>query len=273
MEMAIQVRPFEKSNILMEGELGVRLGRCVEVVSMGKDAADLATNFRVIRDYGMKFRPSVVMLEMAYNTIFNLHPVLIRAHRGWDFDHNGNDHFLYDPDGKLVFRQFDPNWPLHTVEKQSRPDLEPPIAEGLSYHDLVWLPYEHAHPVGQETFGYLRDVLKYYQDEYPAVRFALHSGLEQAECFANDFYCTNKLVLESGEEIDRNFLALIDNFSWACREAGVPCIGPPFPEIGSSENYQVPNDGHFSVRGHQWLVRETIDSVEEMVKSALSEET
>ena len=43
--VAMQVRLFEKTNFLLEAELGVRLGRPVEVISLGRNNGDLAANF------------------------------------------------------------------------------------------------------------------------------------------------------------------------------------------------------------------------------------
>src|SRR5262249_36687283 len=61
--LSIQVRPFEKYNMLLEEELGLRTGRCVEVLTAGRDAGDMGANFRLVRDYGMQFKPQLVMIE------------------------------------------------------------------------------------------------------------------------------------------------------------------------------------------------------------------
>ena len=39
------------------------MGKCVEVISSGRDNGDLASNFPILRDYGTKMQPDVALFE------------------------------------------------------------------------------------------------------------------------------------------------------------------------------------------------------------------
>jgi hypothetical protein len=260
---ALQVRPFEKFDLLLEAELGVRLGRCVEVISAGRDAGDIGANFRLVRDYGMKFDPALVIIENVNALVLNLQPDLLLRMHGWDPEHNIFDSFAYDPNGKLTFRQWDPNWPLSAIPPAPDKSLDPPLPSGITNYQILYVDREHMHPIGLKLLDTLRDIAIYYQQAFPHTKIALASALDQLECPGD---CRNVVTLPDGQTIPRNVRVLVENVRWASREAGIYSIDSPFPTADErGEDYLIPHDGHLSVRGHQWEVQGQIDQIQRIL--------
>jgi hypothetical protein len=249
--VASQVRPCDRYNILMEGELGVRLGRPVEVVSLGRNNGDVAANYIRVRDFAVKFRPDVILLEHGSFLMMQTHPELLKRMHGYDPAHTHLDNFYYDDKGVLMHRPSCADWPLY-VQKA---DLSKLIA-GVPFYDTLRVPYTHMHPWGKESFKYLKDILRYYHTQFPDQKIWLHTGLDQAQAYGK-YGRTAKLaddtVVPVGVEV---FMEHMKDF---CAREGEVCIQPALPQgFGDTpETYLTfRSDGHYCPRGHQWLARE-----------------
>ncbi len=249
--VASQVRPGDKYNLILEAELGVRLKRPVEVISLGRNNGDLAANFVRVRDLAMRFNPDVILLEHGSALMMQIHPQLVRRMLGLDPCHSHLDSFFYNAQGELTFRPASPDWPLH-AQKADTSEL----VAGIPFIDTLRVPPAHMHPHGQEAFRYLGDILRYYRQQFPGQKVFLHTGLDQAQAHGK-YHRTTKLAdgstIPIGVEV---FLKNMDDFS---AQEEVVCIQPSLPQ-GFNDRPDTYltfiNDGHFSPRGHQWLARE-----------------
>ena len=79
--VALQVRAFEKFNIILEETLGIALGKCVEVISAATDNGDIGTNYPRIRDYTSKFNVDRTLVSTAGAIISQVSPQMLRD--GW----------------------------------------------------------------------------------------------------------------------------------------------------------------------------------------------
>jgi hypothetical protein len=248
--VALQVRPFEKYNIVMESELALRMQRCVEVISAGRDNGDIGSNYPRVRDYAVKFRPDAIVIENSSSLVTQLHPELLKRGFGWDHEFNALDNFFYDTGGKLEFRAWSPEYPLHTV----KPDF-PELTKGVAFFRTLHVPLPDMHAWGVEAFKYLTDIVGYFRTRHPEQRFIVHTALDQAQC--RDA-CNTTVKLPDGKTIPLGADTFAANHQAICEESGIECIRPH-----ETTGYNTPEtyltfirDGHYSVRGHQWLARE-----------------
>jgi hypothetical protein len=253
--VALQVRPFEKYNVVMESELALRLQRCVEVISAGRDNGDIGSNYPRIRDYAVKFRPDAILLENSSSLVMQLHPELLKRGFGWDHEFNALDNFFYDSSGKLEFRPSSPEYPLHTV----KPDY-PELTKGVSFFGTLTVPFADMHPSGVEAFKYLADIAAYFKAKHPDQRFVIHTALNEAQC--RDA-CNTTVTLPGGKVVPVGAATFAANHRTFCEKSGIECIHPR-----DVTGYSTPDtyltfirDGHYSVRGHQWLARELSEAL------------
>jgi len=253
--VALQVPNFEKYNIVMEADLAVRMKRCVEVISAGRDNGDLASNFPRLRDYARKFSPDLVFLENSTTLVMQMHPQLLRDGFGWDADHNALDGFLYGPDGKLVFKAWDPNYALHS----STPTY-PEVIPGVPLFSILKVEEARLPAVAKEALKKFGDVVMTMREAVPGVRLIVHNGLDQAQCRAN---CVQTVKGPSGEAIEVSVRNFLDHHARICREAGIECVELPIPQDGGNPDAFLTfvYDGHYSPRGHQWLAQQLVDAV------------
>jgi hypothetical protein len=247
--VASQVRACDRYNILMEAELGVRLGRPVEVVSLGRNNGDVAANYIRVRDFAVKFRPNVILLEHGSFLMMQIHPELLRRMHGYDAAHTHLDNFYYDDKGVLTYRPMCAEWPLH-VGKADTSEL----VAGVPFYDTLRVPVAHMHPWGRESFKYLADILRYYRAQYPGQKIFLHTALDQAQAngkYGRSTKLADGTVIPIGVEV---FLKNMDEF---CTREGAVCINPPLPQGFNRPDTLLTfaNDGHYCPRGHQWLAR------------------
>lgn len=253
--VALQVPNFEKYNILMEAELSVRFKGCVEVISAGRDNGDMASNFPRLRDYARKFSPDLVLLENSTTLVKQMHPRLLRDGFGWDADHNALDGFLYGPDGRLVFKAWDPNYALHS-STPSYPELIP----GVPFFSTLKVEESRLPTVAKEALKKFGDVVVTMREAVPGVRLVVHNGLDQAQCRNN---CVQTVNGPGGEAIAVSVRNFLDHHARICRDAGIECVELPIPQNGGDpdEFLTFVHDGHYSPRGHQWLARHLADAV------------
>ncbi|MCC6534016.1 MAG: carboxypeptidase regulatory-like domain-containing protein [Burkholderiales bacterium] len=254
--VSLQVRAFEKYNMVLEQELGVALGRCVEVVSVGRDNGDIGALFRAARDYAIKFAPDVLLIENSNYHLMQIHPELLRRAIGWDQTHSPLDSFYYDDAGKLRLREESNKYPLFVT-----PPNQAELVPGVNFWKTMMVPHEHMHRYGREAWKYFVDIVRHYQEQFPGPRIVVNTGLDQAQC-KNE--CETRLMLADGKQIVAGTRVLLDHYRKLCEKEKLDCINPDIPA-----GYEHPpvlltfvHDGHFSVRGHQWYARELAKGIE-----------
>jgi hypothetical protein len=253
--VALQVRPFEKHNLLLEEELAVRLGRCVEVLHAGRDNGDIGANYASLRDYAARFSPDFVVIETSLSLIGQLHPELLRAGWGWDHDHSGIGNFYYDASGELSWRPPSPEYPIHATTA-SYPELVP----GVPFFTTFLLPEERQPEAVREAFGYLVAITQQLQREFPDTRIVLQSALDQAQARSLGRYA---LELPSGESVEVGADEFVATFDALCDTHGFECVNPPVPPGHGDESTLLTfvYDGHYSPRGHQWLAEQIAEGL------------
>lgn len=249
--VALQVRPFEKYNIVMESELGVRLGCAVEVISAGRDNGDIGSHYPKLRDYVAKLNPDIVLFENCKSLIMQLQPELLRRGFGWDHEHSALDSFYYDDQGRLQFRPWEYNYGMFAT----KPDY-PELIPGVQFFDSLSVPMNRMHPLAKEAFRYMGDIVAFYQQKFPHMLFIIHTGLDQAQC--GDQCQTRKVKQSDGSELKVGVEIFLKNLQDYCAQRGLHCLNLPIPgKDGQPEVGLVfPNDGHYSVKGNQWLAKE-----------------
>lgn len=248
--VALQVRPFEKYNLEMESELAVRLQRCVEVISAGRDNGDIGSNYLRVRDYAVRFSPDIILLENSSSLIAQLHPEMLRRGFGWDHEFNALDNFFYDAKGVLQFRPWSLEYPVHS----SKPDF-PEYLPGVKFMRTVQLPFAIMPAIGKEAYGYLADIMAYFKRAHPEQHFVIHTALDQAQCRGR---CDATIAMPNGDNVPVGATTFAATHREFCQTHGLRCVAP-----SDTQGYDTPatyltfvNDGHYSLRGHQWLARE-----------------
>ena len=254
--VALQVKPFERFNIVLEVELGRRLGRCVEVISAGRDNGDLAANYRVIRDYIMKFQPDIVLIEQMAGLATQMEPRILKSTLGWNYEHNVVDNFYFDASGALTFRSWDSSWALDAVAPTNES-----LIRNLGIFDSFNIPYADFAPEAKASFDLFAAIAQKLRNDYPKTRFVMATGHDQAGCRSHN--CDGTFEMPDGRVVRKGVHQLIENFSKLCEQAGIDCVQPPVPEIepAADETLTYPNDAHYSIRGHQWLAMHLADQL------------
>jgi hypothetical protein len=259
--VALQVKPGEKFNIVTESELGIKLGRCVEVISAGRDNGNVAANYRLIRDYGMKFNPDVVIFEHNEAYAAQLNATLLKKSLGYDYAHNALDNFYFDKEGRLVFRNWDPVWPLDAVAPDSSP-----LLPNVPFNQTFWLPRSDFVPEARNSFDLLIALIGKLKNDYPKIRFAMITALDQANCRGNAS-CVSEVSLPDKRVVPMSIVQLLENFGSLCKDAGIDCIQAPVPgPSAATEGLQYTSDSHFSIHGHQWLGKIIASGIEEIIR-------
>ena len=260
--VALQVKPGEKFNIVAESELGIKLGRCVEVIAAGRDNGNVAANYRLIRDYGMKFSPDIVIFEHNAPYASQLNATLLRKSLGYDYAHNALDNFYFGKEGQLIFRESDAVWRLDAVA----PDPSP-LVPNIPFYQTFWIPRSDFIPEAKESFDLLIALVGKLKADYPKTQFAMITALDQANCSGNAS-CVSQATLPDKGIVPMSIGQLLENYGSLCQDAGISCIQAPVPGPGaaSQQRLQYVNDSHFSIRGHQWLGQVLTSGVEEIIR-------
>jgi hypothetical protein len=256
--VSLQVPIFEKYNIYLEEELGLKLQRCVEVISAGRDNGDLASNYPRIRDYAVKFSPDMILLENSTSLIMQMQPTLLKEAFGWVADHNALDGFKIDAEGELEFVPFDPNYGLHAVKP-----IYPEYVEGVRTFDLLKVDPEHLPDIAKDAFMRVGRIVNWIASQHPDIDFVVHNGLDQAQCASSDSGCAPYTVTVQGEPISVGVENFLKNNQQTCQEYGLTCFSLPFPDkpYGQFKGITWPGDGHYAPKGHQWLAKELSDKI------------
>jgi hypothetical protein len=261
--VALQVKPGEKFNIVAESELGIKLGRCVEVISAGRDNGNVGANYRLIRDYAMKFSPDIVIFEHNAAYAAQMNATLLRKALGYDYAHSALDNFYFDKEGQLTFREWDPVWSLDAVA----PDPSP-LLPSIPFYQTFWVPRADFAPEAKGSFDLLIALMGKLKKNYPNTRFVMITALDQANC-RGKASCASEATLLDKRIIPVSVAQLLENFASVCKDAGISCIQAPLsgPSAASEERLQYLSDSHFSIHGHQWLGTILAAGVEEIVQN------
>lgn len=262
--VGLQVKPGDKFTTVLEAELGRRLGRCVEVISAGRDNGDIAANYRTIRHYGAKFKPDVILFEHMSFFATQMEPELLKRTIGWSYEYNVLDNFYFDAAGKLQFRSADESWPLSAVQ----PSQEP-LIPGLNIWHSFHIPEADFVPQARSSVRLMEAVIARLKQEFPSTRLVLATGKDQAGCNVLGL-CEGTFSMPDGRSVPKSVRVFLDNVSALCKRAGIACLHPPIPAAGGPEASGIVyvNDGHYTVTGHLWLAWHLADQLEPMLKGA-----
>lgn len=245
--VALQIKTYEKYNILLEQELGLLLQRPVEVISIGRDNGDIGTHYKRFSFFVEHFKPDLVLIENMSGLMMQIHPDLLKRAHGFDFEKNIFPHFTYNDKGSLEFVSESPEYGLHT----QKPNAEE-LTKGVPLWESLKVPFDHMHPSAKEAWTYLKDIFLLYQKQHPHTKMALHTGIDQAQCMQPCKVSTTPEGIPYGLDI---FIKNMDHFY---KEHHITHFNPLLrPELNHPHTkLTFEHDGHYSVRGHQWLARE-----------------
>lgn len=248
--VALQVRPFEKVNIILEESLGVALHRCVEVISAATDNGDIGTNYPRIRDYTSKFGVQATLVSMLAGLVSQVSPTMLHDGLGFDPENSAIPNFLHDASGALTFRTASPVFSVFMAKP-----TYPEYVKGIPFGETLRVPFDVMPQPGKEAFQYWTEIVSYIEKHHPGQNFIFHTGVDQAQCRKN---CESTLTLADGTKVAAGAKGFVRNVTEYCAKNGYTCVNPNF-----SDRYgEVPRlltfqfDGHYSKLGHQWLAEE-----------------
>lgn len=248
--VALQVRPFEKYNILLEESLGIALKKCVEVISAATDNGDIGTNYPRIRDYTSKLGVRGTLVSMLAGLVSQVSPTMLRDGLGLDPENSPIPNFFHDQRGALTFRTASPVYAVFSV-KPTLPDYE----KGIPFGQTLSVPFDSMPKPGKEAFEYWTEIVAFIEKNHPGQNFIFHTGVDQAQCRKN---CEATLTLAEDKTVQAGAKGFVRNVTEYCAKHGFTCLHPAF-----SDRYgEVPRlltfqyDGHYSKLGHQWLAQE-----------------
>jgi len=245
--VALQVRPQEKFNILLEESVGIALGKCVEIISAGADNGDLGTNYPRIRDYTSKFNVVHTLVSMASGLVYQVNPQMLRDGLGMDPENSALPNFYFDDKGVFTFREASPVYPVF----MSKPTY-PEYVKGIPFSYTLSVPFDVMPDPGKESFRYWTEIVNYIERKHPGQNFIFHTGVDQAQCRKS---CGPTLTLEDGRKVLAGSRGYVNTLTEYCSKNGYNCINPPFSDFYTER----PNlltfefDNHYSMLGHQWL--------------------
>jgi hypothetical protein len=187
--------------------------------------------------------------------MMQLVPDLLRDGFGWNHEFNALDNFAYDDKHQLYFRPWSEEYALHTV-----PPKFPELIPGVRFFDSLKVPFEAIPPVGKQSFDYLRDILAYFKKQHPAERFIVHTGLDEAQCKGR---CNSQVKQPDGRSVIVGATVFTENVREFCKSNHLECLHPHVADESapSSDFLIFESDGHYNVRGHQWLAAELTKGV------------
>lgn len=263
--VALQVKLFERYNMELESELGVKIGRCVEVISAGRDNGDIGSNYPRVRDYALRFHPDAILIENSSSLLMQLHPKFLKEVVGWDAAHNALDDFYYDQNHLIQFRPMDTNYPLYTT-KPTFPQYLP----GLNFVDTLKIDFAFLPKEAIESFQYFADIAKYFITHHPKEHFIFMSGLDEAQCKGK---CNYTIKTPNGDILPVGAKIFTKNFQAVCAQNNLTCISAQAPEgqHDTEDTYLTfIYDGHYRQQGHQWLARQLSDGLMPIFKTAFN---
>jgi hypothetical protein len=248
--VALQVKPVDRYNILMEEDIGITLGKCVEVISAGTDNGDIGANYPRLRDYVSKFGTKFTLISSPAALVFQLQPQMLKDGLGLDHENSSIPNFYFDEGGKLAFRMPSPVYPVFT----SQPTY-PEYTKGIPFADTLQVPFEFMPQQGKDVFRYLTAIIDYIGQHHPDQHLVLHTGVDQAQCRRN---CQTTLTLGSGQSVAAGAKIYVRNLTEYCDQNHYLCINPEFSEIFGEDGNELTfkYDSHYSPLGHQWIAEQ-----------------
>jgi hypothetical protein len=245
--VGLQVKTSEKFNILLEERLGVSLGRCVEVFSIGRDNGDIGTHYKRVKHFITKYKPDLFMFEEGSGLMFQIQPQLLKLFLGYDFDHNIFPHFYYDKDGSLKFNEEDGTYGMYASKVDHSPLVDDvPLASSFS------VPVENMHEYAHDSWKYFKDIYKVYTELFPEQKFAFQTGMDIARC---QYPCTESKSSSGYSYGPKEYIRNFKNFA---DKEGILSFHPDITDEYNHLTTQLTflYDSHYSTRGHQWLAKE-----------------
>lgn len=252
--VAIQVPVADKYNFLLEEELGLKLKRCVEVLSVGRDNGDIGANYPSIRDYAVRFRPDIVLIEIQAALLMQLDPVLLKQKLGWDPENSAIGRFVYGADGRMTFKPASvANFLLYAEQPDPRQYIP-----GVDFADTLKVEWNMLPDIAHKTFGILVDIMKFYRETFPELRFVLHTGSEQTQCGPFSACMDRVVTAADGTKFTVGLDTFLANLERVCRDNALECINLPHYRYENDPKLPLifTLDGHYNVRGHQWMARQ-----------------
>jgi hypothetical protein len=251
--VSLQVPVAQKYNFLLEEELGLKLNRCVEVLSAGRDNGDIGANYPSIRNYAVRFNPDIVIIEIQAPLLMQLDPVLSRKMLGWDPEKSVIGRVVYGADGRMKFQPPNPNAGLFTI-----PTDQQQYIPGVAFFDTIKVEWDKLPEAAKKAYHQLVDIVKFYRKTFPGIRFVLQDGADQAQCgwFSS---CTDRVVTAAdGTKFAVGLDTYLANLKRVCRDNALECISLPHYRYETDPKLPLifTLDGHYNIRGHQWLARE-----------------
>lgn len=248
--VALQTRVFEKTNILMESELSVKLQHCVEVFSVGLNNGELAAGHPLLFSLFSRYKFNILLFEHGSYVMSNFDPELYRRGFGFDPVYRHLPHFERNSEGKLVSRALSKQAVLH-----ARPVDHSEIVPGVPFADTLRLPAEHQPAAAKSAYRNFASVIELVQSKLPSATLVMHTGLDQAQCHG---VCDRQAQLGDVGKVPYGASVFLRNMLTVCADTKIHCINPVVPAGVNTEaaNYLHFVDSHFNIRGHQWLAHE-----------------
>ncbi|MBN9439505.1 hypothetical protein [Bosea sp. (in: a-proteobacteria)] len=254
--VALQVNRSDKYNILLEEELGLRLGRCVEAIVVGRDNGDPGALYPRLKHVVKDLKPDMLLIEISSIAMNQLSPEILRRTYGFDYESSPLDHFEYDSAGKLVFKRWEPNYGVFTTKATNEP-----LRAGIPLAAESTVPFGQMTPEMKDAYKLLADMLRLYKEEFQGTPLALFTGFDQAACRN---LCQPVAKLADGTAVEYGAVPFLANQSRVCKEAGIACVHPNLPRgfnDRSGAYLTWDNDFHLSPRGHQWFAQQMAEKL------------
>jgi hypothetical protein len=100
--------------------------------------------------------------------------------------------------------------------------------------------------------------MKFYRETFPELRFVLHTGSEQIQC-GSFLACTDRVVTAAdGTKFTVGLDTFLANLERVCRDNALECINLPHYRYENDPKMPLifTLDGHYNIRGHQWMARQ-----------------
>jgi hypothetical protein len=259
--VALQVTVGEKYNTLLEEDLGIKLGRCVEALSMGRDNGDLASLYPRLKHVMSFFHPEVLFIENSSVAMSQLSPELLRSNYGYDYESSPLDHFIYGQRGKLQFVPWDPNYGVFATKAT----LEP-LRQGVPLGVEPMVSFANMTADVRDAYKLAVDIIHQYKSEFAGTPIVLFTGFDQILCHG---FCEGEIALPNGNKARYGALQFLENNRQICAEADVLCVDPDLPKgyNDKPETYlSWINDAHMNPAGHQWLATEFSAKIARLIR-------
>jgi hypothetical protein len=150
-----------------------------------------------------------------------------------------------------LFRPWDASWGLDAT-----PPKYEPLIPGLPLGETFMIPRADFPPEAKAAFDLYVAILERLRKENPGVKFVVATGRDQSACHRSGS-CDGTFTFADGRTVRKGVAQLLANSDWLCERANVHCLHPAIPAKAPEPDELLTyiNDGHYSIRGHQWLAQ------------------